>query len=116
MIIKHLHYADKVKASIPLNLATDQVNNEHYDFLVNNFIENNDPDVKIIFDGIGNMKDAKSKKIKVYEGLPISQAQILDESNSKICGRFSKNNFHVVNDIDEVTSQLKDEYLIYFTT
>ena len=108
-----LHYADKVKASIPLNLATDQVNNEHYDFLVNNFIENNDPDVKIIFDGIGNMKDAKSKKIKVYEGVAYKPGtSILDESQQlKFAVDLAKNNFHVViNDIDEVTSQLKDEY------
>ena len=59
------------------------------------------------------MKDAKSKKIKVYEGVAYKPGtSILDESQQlKFAVDLAKNNFHVViNDIDEVTSQLRDEY------
>ena len=108
-----LHYADIIGASTPLNKAADDINKKHYNFIFEDFVSKNEKNVTIIFDGIGNMKNLDGDKVKVFEGVAYKPGtSILDESQQlKFAVDLAKNNFHVIiNDIDEVTSQLKAEY------
>ncbi len=112
-----LHYANCLKASAPLNEAADKINNEHYNFILKDFISKNEPSMTIIFDGIGNMKNLNSNKIKVFEGVAYKAGtSILDQSQQLMMAiDLSKNNFKVIiNDIEEVTAQLKDKYANLF--
>ncbi len=108
-----LHYADIIGASTPLNKAADDINKKHYNFIFDDFVSKNEKNVTIIFDGIGNMKNLDGDKVKVFEGVAYKPGtSILDESQQlKLAVDLAKNNFHVIiNDIYEVTSQLKAEY------
>jgi nucleotide sugar dehydrogenase len=108
-----LHFSSKIGVSTPLSEAADKINNDHFEFIVGDFINNNDINTEVIFDGIGNKKYLKKNNFLIFEGVAYKKGtSILDDSQQlNFAVRLAENGYKVIiNDIDNIVSQLKDKY------
>ena len=108
-----LHFSNKINAFTPLNEAADKINDNHFDFLLDRFLNNNDITTKVIFDGIGDKKDYSSENTKIFDGVAYKKGtSILDDSQQfNFAVNLAKHGFDVeINDIPEVISQVKAKH------
>ena len=108
-----LHFANKVGASIPLNEVTDKINSEHFEYILDNFLNNTGKHVTIIFDGKGDYDKINKENIMLFEGVSYKKGtDILDESQQLMFATsLAKNGYKVViNDNDNVVKQLTKKF------
>ena len=108
-----LHFSRKIGVSTPLNEAADKINNDHFEFFVDEFINKNDINTEVIFDGIGNKKYLKNNNLLIFEGVAYKKGtNILDDSQQlNFAVRLAQHGYKVIiNDINDIVIQLKDKY------
>tara|TARA_B100001250_G_C19814554_1_gene797592 strand:- start:3216 stop:4382 length:1167 start_codon:yes stop_codon:yes gene_type:complete len=108
-----LHYSNNINAYTPLNEAADKINNHHFDFLLENFIKNNDISTRVLFDGINDIKKIDNSGTKIFDGLAYKRGtSILDDSQQfNFALELAKKGYRVtINEIPEIENQVKEKY------
>tara|TARA_B100000315_G_C14580945_1_gene590432 strand:+ start:903 stop:2060 length:1158 start_codon:yes stop_codon:yes gene_type:complete len=108
-----LHFSRKIGVSTPLNEAADKINKDHFEFLLNDFINKNDINTEIIFDGLNNHNNQKNNNSVIIEGVAYKKGtSILDNSHQlNFAVRLAQHGYKVkINDINDIINQVKDRY------
>jgi len=112
-----IHFAEKVGASVPLNAAADKSNKEHFQYQLQNLLNNTSKDTIIVFNGALENNEKSNEKKLVFEGVTYKKGTaILDESQQLMLAvKLAQNGYTVViKDCEEVKTQMVERYGILF--